>query len=514
MKKSIVFLMSIMITMNIITGCSKNVADNSSNIVIASGQAPSTMNPINAYDGWYLIRYGVCETLTKINEDYSIEGLLVEDYFPNEDNTIWTFTVKEGITFSNGNILDAQAIKSSLENVFENGERGVEYFTPTSIITDGKKLIISTEKPEPILPNKLADPLFSIIDVTADNSNIDENGPIGTGPFILESFDYITKACTVAKNKNYWAFDVKSDKIEFEYTEEQSVLTMGLESGDFDVVYNVSMNDISSFENNESYKIESNTGGRTTIGFMNQNGVLKDKVLRNAIIQMQDRQSYSENLLKNQYVAGKTLITPTANYGYNTIVDLNEYNPENAKRILDEAGYKDYNGDGFLETPNNEEINLRYVYYTGRPEQQILVEATQAVMAEIGIKITPEIQDTQKVMEMQKSGDYDLLCMNINIMNCGDPENQINTYFKSDGTYNATGYKNEKFDSIMEEVSKESDYNTRKNLVIQAEQILLDDAVAIFYCYPITNFVMNNNIYGIKSSSSDFYWINANTEKN
>lgn len=522
-KKMIAFLMSTVMCGGLLAGCgsadtakkSNDAAQGKKTLVIGSGQSAGTLDPIQAYNGWYPVRYGICQTLTKMNDDYSISGWLTEDgYSSNDDNTVWTFTMKDNVTFSNGNKMDAEAVKKSLENVFENGERGAEYFTPVSIEADGLKLVITTEKPEPILPNKLADPLFCIIDTSVDNSKIADNGPIGTGPYVCESFDSATKKCVVVKNKNYWNGEVKTDRIEFIYSEDQSTISMGLQSGDFDAVYNVSMNDIGTFEKNSDYKIKTNPSGRTTIGFMNLNGQLGDKVLREAILQMQDKESYCKNLLKNQYVPGKTLITSASDYGYDTLTDPNAYNPENAKKLLDDAGYADTDGDGFRETSAGEPINLRFVYYTGRPEQQIVVEAAQAAMATVGIKVTPKVHDTQTVMDMQKTGDYDLLCMSINIMNCGDPENQINTYFKAGGTYNATGYDSKEFNSLMDQIHVTADPNQRKDLTKRAEQILLNDAAAIYFCYPVMNFIMKNHVDGINSTPADFYWVDENTSIN
>ena len=178
-KKMIALLLCESLCVGLLSGCgaagnaktSAGAAEGKKTLVIGSGQSAGTLDPIQAYNGWYPIRYGICQTLTKMNNDYSISGWLAQDgYSSNDDNTVWTFTIKDKVTFSNGNKLDAQAVKESLEHVFTNGERGIEYFTPVSIEADGQKLVITTKKPEPILPNKLADPLFSIIDTSLDNS--------------------------------------------------------------------------------------------------------------------------------------------------------------------------------------------------------------------------------------------------------------------------------------------------------------------------------------------------------
>lgn len=483
-------------------------------LTIGSGQATASgMDPVTDYDGWYAIRYGIGQTLTRMNDDMSISGWLVnDDYSSNDDYTEWTFTIRDDVTFSNGTKLTADLAKASIENVFENGQRGPEYFTPSEITADGQTLTIKTENPEPIMPNKLADPLFTIIDTTVDNSNISTEGPISTGPFVMDSYNPTTKECVVVKNKNYWGGDVALDKIDFVYTEDQSAITMALQSGEFDAVYNLSMNDVGSFEDDPDYTVEKGTSGRTTIGFMNENKQLGDIVLREAILRSLDKETYCTNLLKGQYTPGITLLTSAADYGYDELKDPNSYDPDSAVKLLDDAGYKDVDGDGFREDPDGNPIDLDYVYYTGRPEQQIMVEATQAALAEIGIKITPDVQDTSVVMDRQKSGDYDMLCMSINMMNCGDPENQINTYFCEGGTYNATGYDSKEFNDLMKQVSVTADPTQRKDLVKQAEQVLLDDAVAIYYCYPSINFVMKKNVSNVYATPADFYWVDEKTD--
>lgn len=487
-------------------------ADTSRTLIISSGQSAGTMDPVQAYDGWYPVRYGICQTLTKMNDDLTISGWLAEDgWSSNEDHTEWTFVINDSACFSNGNKLTAELVKESLENVFENGTRGPEYFTPASIEADGQTLVIRTEKPEPILPNKLADPLFCIIDTTVDNSNIADDGPVGTGPFVMESFDPVTKECIVTRNENYWNGDVACGRIDFIYTEDQSVLTMGLQAGDFDAVYNVSMTDVPSFEADSAYTVVKNPSGRTAHGFMNENGLLGDITLRQAILQSLDRESYCQNLLNGQYVAGKTLVTSAADYGYDELTDPNAFDPEHAAQILDEAGYIDIDNDGYRETPDGEPIDLHFVYYTGRPEQQIMVEATQTALSEIGIRITPDVHDTQTVIDLLASGEFDLLCMSINVMNCADPENHLNTYFKTGGSYQAYGYDNEEFNALLDTLSVTADPEARRDIVKKAEQILLDDAVCIFFCYPIMNFVMRENVTGVLSTPADYYWVDENT---
>ena len=154
-RKIVSVLLMLALCATLFAACKKSSDSDSSSdepkvLVLGSGQSAGTMNPINAYDGWYSIRYGIGQTLTKMNDDMSISGWLVEDdYSANADNTVWTFHIKDGVTFSNGNKLTAELAKASLENVYTNGERGPEYFTPKSIEADGQTLTITLDEEEP-----------------------------------------------------------------------------------------------------------------------------------------------------------------------------------------------------------------------------------------------------------------------------------------------------------------------------------------------------------------------------
>lgn len=138
------------------------------------------IDPHNAYAGWACIRYGVGETLFKYSDDMQIQPWVAESY-ENVDETTWKITLKDGVTFSNGKKVDAQAVKACLEALVDTHERAAADLAIDGIEADGLTVTIHTASPKPALINYLSDPYGCIVDVSAGK----EGGMvIGTGPFV------------------------------------------------------------------------------------------------------------------------------------------------------------------------------------------------------------------------------------------------------------------------------------------------------------------------------------------
>lgn len=100
--------------------------------------------------------------------------------------------------------MTAEAVKSSLERTFAKNNRAKTFFNYTEITANGQELTIKTDKPYYNLPSLLGDPLFLIVDVTseANGRNFAKEGPIGTGPYVVESFT--KERAELKRNDNYW----------------------------------------------------------------------------------------------------------------------------------------------------------------------------------------------------------------------------------------------------------------------------------------------------------------------
>ena len=112
----------------------------------------SDVNPHNGYSGWACIRYGIGETLFRYSDTMELEPWLATEY-ENVDENTWRITLRDGVTFTSGRELDAQAVKECLEHLVEVHERAKGNLKIQEITADGMTLTIRTTEPVPALMN-------------------------------------------------------------------------------------------------------------------------------------------------------------------------------------------------------------------------------------------------------------------------------------------------------------------------------------------------------------------------
>lgn len=510
-KKLVLTVAILAMTATGLSGCggSGGASGSSEQLNIGVTSFADTLEPTEQYFSWVVMRYGVGETLVKFNDEMGAEPWLAESWELGSDNLTWTFKIRDGVKFSNGTALTADLVKASLERTFEMSKRASsDFFQYDAMTAEGSNLIIKTKSPTPGLPGCLADPLFLIVDTTVDTSTFATDGPVCTGPYAVKSFD--KEKCVVVKNENYWDGEVPYNEVNIQVIDDANTRAMALQSGEVDMAVNISSSDLALFEGSESFDINSIASLRTVLSFMNQRGPLADVKVRQAVIRALDRQTYADNLLHGTFEAGKAPIPPSLDYGFDTLKDENAYNLESAKQLLAEAGYADTNGDGIVEK-DGQNLTLQYVIYDSRAELPILATATQANLKEIGIDVKVETYEYTTLLDMQENGEYDLLIWNVITANTGDPENYLKEYWKThtdeNKNANTAGYSNPEVDAVLDQLSTEFDTAKRRELVIRAQQLIMNDAASVFYAYPETNIISSKKITGVEMLPADYYWL-------
>ncbi|MFR1887300.1 MAG: ABC transporter substrate-binding protein [Blautia sp.] len=475
-------------------------------ITIGVTSFADTLEPTEQYFSWVVSRYGVGETLVRFDENGEIVPCLAESWEISEDQLTWTFKIREGVKFSNGDDMTPELVKASLERTFELSDRAVSFFEPASMEVDGQNLLIKTKEPVAILPGSLADPLFLIVDTQADTDAFAMEGPICTGPYAVESFSP-TDSCVVVRNEYYWDGEVPLDKVTLKCIDDQTTRSMALQTDEVQIAYNLKTENLADFEDSGEYNIQQLESLRSTYAFMNQNGVLGDKALRQAVIRGLDKETYCDTLLEGGATAGKAPVPPTLDFGFDELKDENAYDPDGAKALLEEAGYKDTDGDGFVETPSGEKLELNFVIYTSREELNVYAQAAQASLKDIGINVKLNTVSYETLLDMRDSGEFDMLIWNVLVANTGDPEKYLRENWYSTSSSNQMGYSNPHVDELLDQLVTEFNEDTRKNLIMQIQQLIMDDAATVFFGYETTYLFPSKSVTGVKMYPMDYYWL-------
>ena len=507
-KKLLSVAMAACLSVAVFAGCGGKEASKDTLRVGVTNFADSLEPTENAF-GWVVMRYGMGETLTKFDEKMNIQPWLAEKWTISDDKLTWTFKIRDGVKFSNGNPLTAEAVKASIERAFAKNTRAATFFKYTEMKAEGQNLIITTDKPAPSMPGYLADPLFLIVDVSAEKDrDFAKQGPICTGPYVCESF--VKEKAVMKKNPNYWDGEVPFETVEIPSIDDPNTRAMALQSGEVDMAVNIAPGDVGLFNDTGKYHVDKIASLRTVLARINEKGILGDPKVRAAFISMCDRKSYNEVILKGTFIEGKAPVPPSLDYGFDQLSDPNHYDIERAKKLLDEAGWKDTDGDD-IRDKDGKPLSVDFIIYNSRAELPIYAEAVQADGKKIGFDVKVKTVDYNLLDKIGINGEYDLLISNIITANTGDPEIYLNWYWRTnkdgDNQQNGSGYSNPEYDAKCAALAVEFDPAKRRQLMIEMQQILLNDAAALFLGYPETNIISSTKITGATMYPSDYYWI-------
>lgn len=355
------------------------------------------------------------------NYQYTQDGAATFEY--SEDHKVWTFTIKDGVKWHDGEELTAEDWAFAYEVIGHADYDGPRYGSDFTIIegmeaynkgeadsisgvkvVDEKTLEVTYEKPTPSLfaggvwPYAMAKHVFEDIAV-ADMSESDEmrKNPIGIGPFKVDS---ITpgESVTYSKFADYWQGEPKLDEVVLRVID-PTVIANELESGNIDAVdaFNTDL-----YKDNQALADDYNFLGKidesyTYIGFKmgtwdedNKHVVYSpdeskvgDVELRRAMWYAVDNDAVGEKFYDGFRWNGTTLIIPTHPDFHDDTIETPTYDPDKANEILDAAGYEDVDGDGIRENQDGEELKLNLASMSGgdvaEPLANYYLQAWEAV---------------------------------------------------------------------------------------------------------------------------------------
>jgi peptide/nickel transport system substrate-binding protein len=451
------------------------------------------------WDGWIMSIYGISENLYRLDENIEPQPWIAESVETPDENT-WVFTIRDGVTFSNGKTVDAKAVKAC----FEKNERADSTLKIKSMEADGMKFTIVTPEPNPTLLNDLCDPLLGIYDATEEPD--EELGVSCTGPYVATSFTAMTDV-KMRANENYWGGAPKADTVELKIIDDQDALDMALANGEIDLIAQETANGASKFTDTSKYTTDTVTTTRANfLSFNLKTEGLDDLAVRQAINYCIDREGYADVVYQGFATPCYGIYPDNLAFGGTDGLNLtvDSYDADKAKEILADAGYQDTDGDGILDK-DGVNLSFKVLTYSYNDNCIQLADMLQAELSQIGIELSIETQDV--LDDPLASGDFDLAILNYAMAPIGTPSYFINMLFTTGASNNYGGYSNEKVDALAAEIGTTSDNDKVVSLTRELEQQVLDDMPFAFVADQQLIFVYSNKVKGVQINPTEYYLV-------
>ncbi|WP_368653227.1 ABC transporter substrate-binding protein [Ornithinibacillus sp. 4-3] len=402
----------------------------------------------------------------------------------NIDDTTWSFKLKEGVKFHNGDELTAEDVKFTLERV-ANDDTLREYGNYKQIeevqVKSDYEFDIITENPEPILLNRLSRIGSGILPkdyIEAEGWDVFLDNPVGTGPYKLKEWKKDDRL-VLEPFEDYFGDAAKWEEVVFRSIPEDSTRVSELLTGGVDIAVNIPPTDFERIESTDDVSIETSDSQRVMLLILRTQGdyATADPLVREAIDLAIDKQAIVDSLLEGTATVTRTRVTPGNGGANEDLYGQTLYDPERAKELLAEAGYE----DGVtikISAPNG-----RYI------KDKETVELIATMLAEVGITAELEFLEWSAFSTKRSDKSFD----DVHFIAFGnsmfDASNALISLTKEESV-GETDYDNPQTDKLITDAIQNMDLEERTKQFQEAQELIAEDRPHI-YLYQV------EGIYGV-----------------
>jgi peptide/nickel transport system substrate-binding protein len=435
----------------------------------------------------------VYETLVEPDKNFNIKPLLAKDWKVINDTT-WEFSLQEGISFHDGSPFNAEAVKATFDrlldpNVGSPQREKFEMINEVKIVDEYTVQLILDYPYAPLL-SILASQEGSILSPKAIAEDPDSlaDHPVGTGPFVFEEWKS-GQEISLTKNENYWGEQPNIDRVVFEVVPEDATRLAMVETGEAHINDQVPVTELDRIEASETMELYRTEGLAVEyVGFNTKKQPLDDVRVRKAISHAIEREAIISGVYNNVGTLANAAMSPKV-FGYSDKVQAYEYDLNEAKKLLKDAGFEKGLDLTLLTSDRKERINM--------------AEVIQSQLKGIGINVEIQIMEYGSYIEMINNGEHDMFIGGWGNATGDGDYNQYNLFHSaSQGPAgNHFYYSNPEVDKLIEAARKETDGEKRKQIYENVMQMEIDDAVYV----PIRNY----EHMAVNNKSVSGYWLNA-----
>ena len=418
LKKNMARLLSLVLVMGTLAGCSNTSSSDSDNktksaveqrkenneLVVAVGAEPEA--GFDAITGGHgSITKVFFSTLMKRDKELGWENDLATNYKVSDDKLTWTVTIRDDVKFTDGEKLTAEDVAFTYETTKKSSTEVDLTMIKEVKAIDDTTVQFTLTRPMSTFVEKLG--VCGIVPKHAYDDNFKDN-PIGSGPYKFVQWDKGQQVIAQV-NEDYYGEKANIQKLTMVFLDTDAAYA-AVKSGDVDMasingdlakeeVKGTKILDIPSIE---TYGVEfpmvKNTGEKTDSGYEIGNDVTSDEAIRKALNTAVDRQGMVDGVLNGYGTVSTTGLEKMPWLNKDTVLDESEYNNmDEAKKIFSDGGWKDSDNDGILEKDNTK-ASFKLLYTSGNYRQELGLEF-QKMAKELGIEITLEERTWDTILE-------------------------------------------------------------------------------------------------------------------
>ncbi|MEQ1875088.1 MAG: peptide-binding protein [Bdellovibrionia bacterium] len=468
---------------------------------------PTTLNPLTSTDLYSRnVQAFIVEGLLERNvDDYGWEPRLAEKWDISKDGKIFTFTLREGLTFHDGKPVTTEDVKFSFDAIFDDK-------LPTAHLRPYYENIEKAEIVDPRVIKFYAKTLyFQNFDVVAeltvlpkhiynDPSNKKLNKEMyGTGPYKIASYDKGTKL-TLEKNQAWWGTKagLKVDKgrfnfakLVFKFVKEENVQIEMLKKGELDYLEMRSETFMKKTEGPEwgtkVQKVKAENIAPKSYGFVGFNmrrPVFTDKKVRVALTHLFNRQ-----LIIDKFLYGMSMLATGPWYQQSEYASKKAkpipFDPKKGLALLKEAGWDDTDKDGVLDkTIDGKKTDFKFTLMTANSDTMKYFTIFKEDAKKVGVDIEIKLLEWNTFIKLVDERSFDAIAMGWSAVVNPDPKQIWHSSSDTASGSNFVGYRNPEVDKLIDEARAAMDKKKRIPLLQKVYEKIADDAPYIFLFNP------------------------------
>jgi len=439
-------------------------------------------------------------------KDFSPRPEIATSWDVTPDGKEWTFKIRQDVTWSDGEPLTSDDVAFSFNFLVENQVPLYSvYFDgiTKAVATDPTTVKIYCSAPKanmlstivPIVPEHV----WSKIPVKKATTTFQNSPPVvGSGPFQVVEWQR-NKFLRLQANKDYWGGAPKIDELIFQLYTNPDSLSSDLKAGNIDAAVWLPPAAAQQLRSDPDLTVIKGTSWRfNQLGFNCYdspdslgNPVLLDQKFRQALNWAIDREKITAVAFFGEGTPGQTLLPPYSRYTWQPPADqAYTYDPAKTKQLLAAAGYKDVNGDGFVETKEGEPLDLRLYATAQSMESQAAAKLIAGWFKDVGVKNTLEIMDSGALLAAQYNMKGDKLAPDFDMFvwywtQDPDPALMLGVPTQASiGGWSDTFWWTPEYDALNAKQITEVDPGARVETAQQMQQVIWEASPYMIFAYP------------------------------